>query len=458
MKSALVYVDTLLNDLLDFSRLEGGQLPIEKKPFHLPKLLNSIFSQYEDIPDKKNIAFTWMISPQLHTPIVSDPVRLSQVLNNLIGNAFKYTRQGYVKVDTSIYETSKSPFLKIKVIDTGIGIKKEKQALIFKEFIQADDSIYGEYGGYGLGLTIAQKISALLGGYLELESVEHKGSTFSLYIPLEFGTLEEPLSKYPLLNANSSPLSVLIFEDDKALLELLLAICKSQNIQATGFTSFQDSETHEALQYELVLTDINLPDIDGFEILKKLKSRVYPHYKNQPIIAMTGQRNIDRSEYIIAGFSEVLSKPFSAETLLDTFQTLCSDNPSKVNIRLNENVTHSQSLFNLGTIASFVENQEALESVLATFLQNTSHHLETLDHAFSQNDLNTVRNIAHQMLPMFRQLEVKATIPILERMEVVSKKSDYKEAKEEFAKLKRIFLQLKKEFHAQLFTHPIGTS
>lgn len=457
MKSALTYVDTLLNDLLDFSRLEGGQLPIENKSFLLPKLLGEITSRYEDIPDKKNIAFSWTIAPELHTPIISDPTRLSQILNNLIGNAFKYTKEGFVKVDASVHETKKGPYLKIKVSDSGIGIKKEKQALVFKEFTQADDSIYGKYGGYGLGLTIAKKISSLLEGYLELESVEDKGSTFTLHIPLEFGTLVEHQTKNIISTSSSVPISVLIFEDDKALLELLLEICKQKSIPALGFHAFQDMVIPSNFSYSVVLTDINLPKVDGFEILSKLKSQICPHYKNQPIIAMTGQRNIERLDYLEAGFSEVLPKPFSADTLLETFEAISSDNIPQTNKISKTGVKPTQSLFNLEPISSFVENREALESVLATFLQNTSQNLDLLEEALFQNDFKKVGHIAHQMLPMFRQLEVNKAIPILEQMELISEKSNLDDIKKDHRVLKGIFLTLKKEIHELVFKHPVDT-
>ncbi|WP_435623711.1 ATP-binding protein [Flagellimonas sp.] len=457
MKSALTYVDTLLSDLLDFSRLEGGQLPIEKRSFLLSELLRTISAQYQDIPDKKNITFSWNISSELHTPILSDPIRLSQILNNLIGNAFKYTHKGFVKVDASIYETGKGTFLKIKVVDSGIGIKKEKQALIFKEFTQADDSIYGKYGGYGLGLTIAKKLSALLGGYMDLESREQQGSTFIVCIPLEFGTLKELPSEHHPITSDHNPHSLLIFEDDEALLELLLEVCKSRNIKAIGFNRFEDMEIPKDFQYSIVLTDINLPDIDGFGVLEQLKSKTYSHFTDQPVIAMTGQRNIERAKFIEAGFSEILPKPFSSETLLNALQTLTSKSAVESNGILQEKSIPSQSLFNLEPISSFLENQEALESVLATFLQNTTQNLKLLGEGLSQKEPKKVRYVGHQMLPMFRQLEVKEAIPILERLETVGKKSEFGQAKKDYAQLKAIFSKLKKRIHEQVFKHPIDT-
>ncbi|MEM9078412.1 MAG: ATP-binding protein [Bacteroidota bacterium] len=456
MKSALIYVDTLLSDLLDFSRLEDGQLPLEKKSFFLPELVNTVASQYQDNPNKKGITFSWTISHKLHTPIVSDPNRLSQVLNNLIGNAFKYTKEGFVKIEALVHETKKGPYVKIKVMDSGIGIKKEKQSLIFEEFTQADDSIYGKYGGYGLGLTIAQKISGLLGGYLELESIENKGSTFSLFFPLEYGFLEE-VHPEAISSSSSKTPSLLIFEDDKALLELLLEICKSKGIQALGFHSFEEMKIPPDFYYSIVLTDINLPDIDGFEVLNRLKSGSYQHYANQPIIAMTGQRNLENRVYIEYGFAAILPKPFSADTLLDAFQTMySSDNSYTIKPRQLRSV-NNPPLFNLQPISSFVDNQEALESVLATFLQTNLQNLELLDEAITRKDIEKMKSISHQMLPMFRQLEVKEAIPILEQMEVISKKTELSNTLKEYLKLKATFLNLEEEIRRYVFKHPIGT-
>ena len=267
----------------------------------------------------------------------------------------------------------------------------------------------------------------------------------------------EHQTKSLLSTSSRVPISVLIFEDDKALLELLLEICKQKNIPALGFHAFQDMVIPSNFSYSLVLTDINLPKVDGFEILRKLKSETYTHYKNQPIIAMTGQRNIERLEYLEAGFSEVLPKPFSADTLLETFKAISSGDTPQTNKISKTRVTSTQPLFNLEPISSFVENQEALESVLATFLQNTSQNLDLLEEALSQKDLKKVRHIAHQMLPMFRQLEVNKAIPILEQMEVISEKSNLRDIKRECKVLKGIFLTLEREVHERIFKHPVDT-
>nr|WP_297919493.1 ATP-binding protein [uncultured Allomuricauda sp.] len=455
IRSATAYIDTLVSDLLDFSRLEAGKLSLEKKAFSLPKLMNSLTSQYKDVQNKKELSFSCAIASELQTPIVSDPIRLSQILNNLIGNAFKYTEKGFVAVDATVSQTVAGPYLKIRVKDSGIGIKKEKQILIFKEFTQADTSIQHTYGGYGLGLTIAKKLCGLLGGYLELESMENVGSTFTISFPLVFGKMIASYSENETIE-EQQPVSLLVLDDDTSFLKLVLEICNVHHIKASGFTKFEDLEKVPHLNYNLVLTDINMPKVDGFDVVRRLRTKDYGHYRGQPVIAMTGQSPIDKTEYLKAGFSEVLQKPFSPTVLLQTlYSILASEKSGYPNTSKTEIEGLSQPLFDIRSISSFLEDTEAVKNVLSVFLENTVHNLDVLDQAIRKRNVKKIESVSHQMLPMFRQLRIEKVIPTLENWEVISKNVQWPRVEKEYQTLKNLIPKLKMAISEYLTKHPV---
>nr|WP_299072427.1 ATP-binding protein [uncultured Allomuricauda sp.] len=450
VKSALGYMESLANDLLDFSKLEVGKITIEKVPFLLYNLIIEVASHFKEVNSYKDIDLVFEVSEVLKKPILSDPFRIRQILTNLIGNAFKFTNEGFVKINAFVEDKEYKPFVKIQVIDSGIGVEPENQELIFQEFTQAEDSTEKKYGGYGLGLTISKKLTTLLGGSLTLESKKNKGSTFQLSLPLEFSNMAIPLQN-PSIDDFKYQLSVLIFDDDETMQELLKEVLEIHQITTHTFSCFTAFEKTADFNYDIVLTDIQMPKVDGFKVLQKLKSGDFTHYKNQPIVAMTGQKELNKSRYLSAGFVEVLQKPFSNTHLLDTLAHFVDFLP-KVNSGAVTIPKNSSSEFSTNTVASFVETPEALRSVLESFLEETAKNMASLSKGIKNNIYSKVRNVSHRMLPMFRQLNVSKAIPILEKFEHISSNAI---DKKDFELLKRTVLNLEKEIHAYLAKLPV---
>lgn len=456
VKSASKYVDDLVNDLLDFSKLEAGRIQIEKVPYVLSHLIVETASNFQEIYHKKDIELKLEIAEELGIPIIGDPFRVRQILTNLLGNAFKFTHIGYVKVKAITKEIAGKPFIDIMVIDTGIGIEQEKQELIFKEFTQAEDSIEKKYGGYGLGLTISKKLTQLLEGTLHLESIENEGSTFTLSLPLEFSNNEAPIEK-SIQSDLKNNLSLLIFDDDETLLGLLAEVCEMHAMPIRAFSNFEDFNSMDDFQYDVVLTDIQMPAVDGFEVIKNLKSGNYEHYKNQPVIAMTGQRDLDKRFYTNAGFAEVLQKPFSRMILLDAIgSVLNSSKPYSFGNPL-QNITQKSNseLFSVETIASFLDSSQGIYEVLDSFLENTANNMNLLSIAIENRNYSEIRSISHKMLPMFRQLKVDIAIPTLEKFEQISDDSKHKKNLQDFEKLKLSISNLEEAISTFLTTLPI---
>ncbi|VAW15540.1 Two-component system sensor histidine kinase [hydrothermal vent metagenome] len=424
VKSASDYVKNLVNDLLDFSKLDGGKLNIEKVPFVAGNLIQETAETLQAIHSNKKIKLHLNIDPKLQKTVLGDPFRIRQILTNLIGNAFKFTEDGHIKITaTTLAKRGKSMIVNIEIADTGIGIAKEKQRLIFNEFTQADSDTDKKFGGYGLGLTISKKLTELLKGKLTLESKLNHGSTFTIQLPLEITNKREATpDNSPYLTPK---LRMLIIDDDTALLGMLRELGESMGMTVHTFSNFLQVETDSHLAYDLVLTDIQMPQITGFEVLKKLRSGNYKHYKKQPIIAMTGQRNLESEAYISIGFDQVLHKPFSKGELISMLKLLGFETQKPIEKESNTQAEEKEShVYSLKIIHSFLgTNEDAIQEVLQTFLMDTKVNMGLLEEGMLSEDYAQINQVAHRMLPMFRQLKVDSVVPILELLELVENKT-----------------------------------
>lgn len=329
------FISHLVDDLLDYSKLEAGKLPMESIPFSLENIIieagNAVKQQYPEKPVELKISISDKINSQIFE---SDPLRIRQVINNLIGNAFKFTEKGSVEIRVEeIAKKEKTSTVQITVIDTGIGISKEKQQLIFNEFTQAETEIAHKFGGSGLGLAISKKLTELLNGTLKVASVLDEGSTFILTLPLKNSERVIPTISVETPDLFKG-LKAIIIDDDDAMRSLLREIFEQMEIASEAFRSFNDfktaysnfdrSDPERSRNIDFVLTDIQMPNTDGFTVLKNLKEGQIDSYKNQPIIAMTGSREHTKDFYLDKGFSAMLPKPFSKEKLVKALERIFS--------------------------------------------------------------------------------------------------------------------------------------
>tara|TARA_R110000868_G_scaffold185684_1_gene427689 strand:+ start:25122 stop:27593 length:2472 start_codon:yes stop_codon:yes gene_type:complete len=439
VKSASKYVDSLVNDLLDFSKLEAGKIKVDKTAFILSDLIRETAENLKEINSKKPIKLIVKIDEQLENPVLGDPFRIRQILTNLIGNAYKFTKEGLIEVEATVVNEANGNYLTaIRVTDSGIGIKKEKQEHIFKEFTQAEDNTDKKYGGYGLGLTISKKLTELLGGKISLQSEENKGSSFTIEIPFEISP--KPLKSPKKIEIRpKSQLSLLIIDDDQAMLKLLKEVCQYLGLSAHTYNNFNDIIKKGELLYDMVLTDIQMPDITGFEVMSQLQNGKYSHYTGQPIVAMTGRKDLKKEHYFEAGFSDILQKPFTKEMFLQVLTNLFPQEVyEKPESKIQANISSGSNLFNLGVISSFLgDDEEGIAEVLQTFITDTSANMEKLKAAVEALDITSINLITHRMLPMFRQLNSTEIVPILEELEILKKdQMDDKTVKSTYRSLK----------------------
>ncbi|MCC9072740.1 response regulator [Flavobacterium sp. F-65] len=451
IKNSSKYISQLVQDLLDFSQIEAGKITIEKKPFLLPEIITEVAKNIQSVYNQKDIELIILAEEKLNQRIIGDSFRLKQILSNIIGNAYKFTEKGFIKINATIND--KGDFVLIKVEDSGIGIEKKNQNLIFEEFAQANENIEKKYGGTGLGLAISKKIATLLGGDLHLKSVFGKGSTFEIQLPLVFDNDSKSEQEEPILDDHIAPITssktAIVIDDDTNLLGLTSEVLKQHNYTVLAFNSAYDAlKTIQDTPFDFIITDIQMPEIDGFQFLEKLKEIRNSQYQNQPIIALTGRDDLDLKAYTDAGFTTVVKKPYSPKILLKTILSLF-DSTSKIESEDKDiSISNLEKGFSLDSLKLFLANdKEALQEVLKTFIKTTKENLIALEKSILNKDTIEINAVAHRMSPMFKQINASEISEILNDLE----QNKYSDANLEIAfnklktKINTLLLTLEKE-------------
>jgi signal transduction histidine kinase/DNA-binding response OmpR family regulator len=309
----------ILNDILDFSKIESRKLEFEAVSFPLVDMVNDMVKPFALRADQKALELIVNVAPDVPDAVVGDPVRLQQVLANLVGNALKFTERGHVLVE--VFEEKRVgnvSHLHFSVSDTGIGIPKEKHDTVFAAFSQADGSTTRRFGGTGLGLTISANLVQMMGGRLWLESEAGAGATFHFTVPLEIGTwTQAPRRDAPLAN-----LPVLIVDDNavnRRIFHEQLTRWQMKPTAVEGGAAAMDAllkASHEGNPFMLVLLDANMPDIDGFGVAERIASR--PELAGATIMMLTSSGQYgDAARCRELGISAYLTKPIKQADLLN---------------------------------------------------------------------------------------------------------------------------------------------
>lgn len=316
---------SLLNDLLDLSKIEAGRMVLEEIPFEPRHLLADCVKTYRAKAKGKGIAITWSVAAEVPRVLVGDPLRVRQILSNLLSNAVKFTSFGSVRAELKLaadsIHQSRPVCVRFEVADTGPGISAEQQSAIFDKFAQADGTISRRFGGTGLGLAIVKKLTELQGGRIGLESEIGKGSCFSILLP--FTAAPESLCspgevpRAALATAEDAPRGpILVVEDNLINQKVVTSLLRKKGYMVDVANHGQEAlDLLAGKAYQLILMDVQMPVLDGFQATHQIRAN--PRLCGLPIIAMTAHAmNGDRERCLQAGMNEYLAKPVDHKQLL----------------------------------------------------------------------------------------------------------------------------------------------
>ena len=414
MKGSAEHILHLANNMLDFSKLESNKMEINTVPYNPGRLLQETADSFLPLAAQKNLKLKSDISNVLNGLYLGDSMKVRQIVVNILSNAIKYTREGKVSLSAFISGTKDDQFI-IVIKDSGPGMTKEEQELIFKEFTRLTPQHNNGAEGTGLGLTITLQLVHLLDGELTLESKKGEGSTFTVKFPLIKATSQEsqPTETPSSLPVIHEGMKAFIVDDDILQLTVTTELLRKAGIQCDTCTHPQEVLSRlEKGNYNIVLSDIQMPEMDGFELVQQIRESPNQQIKNIPVIALSARDDMHEKEYQETGFSAYLNKPYTPEQLYSRVNDLlgCA-------IEMNQPTTQTSdknALYNLDMIMVFADNdKDAANQIIGSFISDCKTNFQLLVQHLESHETEQIAKLAHKMLPMFKQLAINDVIPSL---------------------------------------------
>lgn len=414
IRTASSHLLGIVNDVLEYSRLELRKSSLNKESVNLYAILDEVCQILEPRTEEKGISFVRDFESDKPQFVLADPLRLKQVFINIIGNAIKFTEEGEVRVGLQCDNKKKYIDYIVLVSDTGIGIPAHQTERIFEDFSQADDTVERKFGGSGLGLTITRKLIEQHNGNIHVESELDKGTTF--IIELRLATAIEPVSSEKKHTQNLNLIkkkNVLVVDDEPFNLELAETILKTAGHEVETCSNAEDAlEALSRKEFDVCFVDLHMPVISGRRLAEQIRSL----YGSTRIIALTADV-ITPLEDIVSesGFNDVLYKPYQKEELLSAVQRQSGSNGTTPK---QQDQLIPDSLFSVDEVAQFVDDDESLmQEVFESFTYSARKNLGLLNEAFKNGDLNEMGEIAHRMLPSYQHFRIEKAVPYLRAME-----------------------------------------
>jgi len=421
----------IINNVLDFSKLEKGLLQLERKPFSLAAQLDALQVLFRQKARKKGLAFS--VNGQEHLPalVLGDPLRLSQMLFHLVDNALKFTRQGTVDVEAAVLKQDQDTvWLRLAVRDSGIGIPEDKRTSIFERFSQASDATTRVFGGSGLGLSLVKSLAELQGGRIELESAPGKGAEFVITLP--YGLLKDrnlpERSPEPATEkqAGGRPLHVLVTEDNPINQKLALRVLADMGLTTELAVNGQEAVALIGQQkhFDIVLMDIQMPVMDGYEATRLIRRELG---SSVPILAMTAHSMSTEKEKCLAlGMDGYITKPFKAKELFAHISMLAGAGQADAavaNVVINT-APAAAAVCDLAYLRLMAGGDQAFErEMIGIFLRQVPAELELMQQALLRQDLVQVKEVAHKLKSSVSLLGVERMLTCLKEIETLAQVS-----------------------------------
>lgn len=499
----------LINNILDFSKIEADMIKIEKVDFNIKNIIRDIHNIFENKIKEKKLKFNIFIDKNVPENLMGDPLRLKQILINLINNAIKFTERGSItlnietikklekdiikKIELEKHEKdqnkiNKTVLIKFSVTDTGIGMTEEQQKKIFKPFEQAYTEITRKYGGTGLGLSISKRLVSLMGGNIEVKSKLNSGTTFYFTLPFEvshniFSKTEKgnqfinvsnnDENKSKNKNKSKNSINILIIEDNEINQQVISEFLTLQNYSFEIVDSGKEAlEKLKTKNFNLIFMDLNLPDIDGISLTKIIRKEL--NFKKIPIVALTAHVLTEYKEKCIkSGMNDFLNKPFLPEQLFTIIEKYINNNQKFINLKNNSNLpseiedenniknpdneNYKNILKNIKGLDVKValsitsKNYKIIIKLILNFYKMLEKQYKIINKALDTNNIEELLRIIHNIKGssgMIGLIELSSSAELLEK--VLKEKKDYSKELEEFKNQVELFLS-NKEYIEHLY-------
>ena len=416
---------TIINDILDYSKIEAGMMTIEQTTFSIRSIFSSLTTLLEQKARKKNISFLFQTDSNIPEIIIGDPTRLNQIIINLVGNAIKFTETGGIEISTRIVNEENDIIrVEFRVKDSGIGIPENKLNDIFERFNQVSTETTRKFGGTGLGLSIVENLVKLQGGTISASSELGKGSVFTFVIPYKKATKNEidqfNAEKKQSDVVNLGKLKVLLVEDNKINQQLaslvLLNFGFETELADNGKIAVEKLKTNK---FDLVLMDMQMPEMDGYEASQIIRTELK---NNIPIIAMTAHAMANEKEKCLGfGMNDYIAKPFKADHLYHIISKLFEKNISKkiASTNISKEINTNTGVIDLTYLIEMLEgNKKFIKEVIELFIKNIPPDLILLEEAIKKQNFIAIKDIAHKLRSSVPLMGLENELdPVLSAME-----------------------------------------
>ena len=412
----------MIDDLLDLSKIGSGNYEIVDEFFDVRAFIDGLRIVFENEALKKNLDLQISISDNVPAIIKGDENRLSQILTNLLGNAFKFTSEGSVKMSIDVASISdKQVLLDFVVADTGIGVKPENIVKLFRSYSQAEKGQDRKYGGTGLGLSICRKLAELMGGSISVESEWGKGTTFSVTLPFSLAALNGDIMNGSEHNKSLDDITVILVDDNELTNHVLSNILQRWDANVRVYTG-----ATEALEYQgfvdLLITDIQLPDTNGMELSRKMKKRYEEQGKALPVLGISAFPYPLR-KYSHNTLDAFLLKPLDSKELFTTIARLHANRASAS--LADKGKLMEYRIIDVDKIRGFASGDpDFIRQLIEIFLKRTPEYMEELNKAVKAKDWARIKMMAHKVKPTFTYVGMEAFTEKVGSIEHMSIKKD----------------------------------
>ena len=442
--SSAVGLLTVINDILDFSKIEAGKLELQRDPFSIDAMVEDVCGVMRIQSESKGLHLLVSKSEGVSPFYIGDSSRIRQILINLLSNAIKFTDRGHVELNISIADRiGPDHQLQFDVKDTGIGISPEKIASIFQPFEQEDSSTTRRFGGTGLGLTICKALAEMMGGTAEVRSQVGQGSEFSFTVKLTPTTSVEPSATDKIPPPLGIKKRVLLAEDGLVNQRVAIGLLERRghhvDLASTGREALEALERED---YDVVLMDIQMPEMDGLTAVKKIRENEQRTGKRQKVVAMTAHAMTgDRERFMLAGMDDHLSKPFRPQEL---YAAVERDDLSTTSMPVADEEGENQVWNQRNALEATGGNRELATELRDICLLESPQIIQSAQDALANGDLAAVARCGHSLKSGFRMIGANLAAEAAEELEFCNH-ADRAEVEKAVKKVMNRFDELKSE-------------